>query len=61
MKVIGKKAEEFALQSYRGGGGQGTLVSVFYYAVYIAHSFPSKEQVFSTFMVDVNICSDFGA
>ena len=28
MKVTGKKAEEFALQSYRGGGGQGTLVSV---------------------------------
>ena len=26
MKVTGKKAEEFALQSYRGGGGQGTVV-----------------------------------
>ena len=28
MKVIGKKAEEFALQSYRGGSGQGMMVSV---------------------------------
>ena len=27
MKVTGKKAEESALQSYRGGGGQGTMVS----------------------------------
>ena len=26
-----------------------------------AHSFPSKEQAFSTFTVEVNICSDFGA
>ena len=36
-------------------------VSIFWYAVYIAHSFPSKEQAFSTFMVEVNICSDFAA
>ena len=36
-------------------------VSIFCYAVYIAHSFPSKEQAFSTFMVEVNICSDFEA
>ena len=28
---------------------------------YIAHSFPSKEQAFSTFRVEVNICSDFEA
>ena len=28
VKVIGKKAEEFALQSYRGGSGQGMMVSV---------------------------------
>ena len=36
-------------------------VSLFCHAVYIAHSFPSKEQAFSTFMVEVNICSDFEA
>ena len=36
-------------------------VSIFCHAVYIAHSFPSKEQAFSTFMVEVNICSDFEA
>ena len=28
VKVTGKKAEESALQSYQGGGGQGTMVSV---------------------------------
>ena len=28
VKVTGKKAEESALQSYWGGGGQGTMVSV---------------------------------
>ena len=26
MKVTGKKAEEYALQSYPGGGGQETMV-----------------------------------
>ena len=29
MKVTGKKTEESALQSHRGGGGQGTMVSGF--------------------------------
>jgi len=28
VKVTGKKAGEAALQSYCGGGGQGTIVSV---------------------------------
>ena len=28
VKVTGKKAEDSALQSYWGGGGQGTVVSV---------------------------------
>ena len=28
VKVTGKKAGEAALQSYCGGGGQGTMVSV---------------------------------
>ena len=38
MKVTGKKAEEFALQSYRGGGGQGTLVSVLLQSLCASHS-----------------------
>ena len=36
-------------------------VSAFQYAVYIGHSFSSKEQVSFNFMAAVTICSDLGA
>ena len=31
------------------------------HAVYVGHSFPSKEQASSNFMAAVTVCSDFGA
>ena len=36
-------------------------VSVFQYAVWVGHSFSSKEQVSFNFMAAVTLCSDFGA
>ena len=36
-------------------------VSAFYSAVWVGHSFPSKEQGSFNFMAAVTICSDFGA
>ena len=36
-------------------------VSAFYYAVKVGHIFSSKEQMSSTFMAAITICSDFGA
>ena len=36
-------------------------VSAFEYAVYICHSFSSKEQASFLFMAAVTVCSDFGA
>ena len=36
-------------------------VSAFYYAVYVCHSFSSKEEVSFNFMAAVTICNDFGA
>ena len=38
-----------------------SIVSAFQYAVQIAYSFFSKEQVSFKFMAAVNICTDFGA
>ena len=40
---------------------QQSDVSAFQYAVYVCHSFASKEQVSFNFMAVVTICSDFGA
>ena len=36
-------------------------ISAFYYAVWVGHSFSSKEQMSFNFMAAVTICSDFGA
>ena len=36
-------------------------VSAFYYAVWVYHSFSSKEQASFHFMASVTICSDLGA
>ena len=36
-------------------------MSAFYYAVYVCHSFSSKEQASFKFMVAVTICSGFGS
>ena len=36
-------------------------VSASEYAIYVGHSFPSKEQVSFNFMAAVTMCSDFGA
>ena len=36
-------------------------ISAFQYAVWVGHSFSSKEQVSFNFMAAVTICSDFGA
>ena len=36
-------------------------VSVFEYAIYVGHNFPSKEQASFNFMAAITICSDFGA
>ena len=36
-------------------------VSAFYYAVYVGHSFPSKEQASFNSITAVIISSDFGA
>ena len=35
MKVTGKEAEEYTSQSYRGGGGQGTVGSMFCFNHYV--------------------------
>ena len=37
------------------------VISLFFNAVYIDHSFPSKEQASFNFKVAATICSDFGA
>ena len=36
-------------------------ISAFQYAIWVCHSFPSKEQTSLNFMAAVTICSDFGA
>ena len=36
-------------------------VLAFYYAVWVGHSYSSKEQASFNFMAAVTICSDFGA
>ena len=37
------------------------IVSAFQYAIYVSHSFSSKEQVSFNFMAVVTICSDIEA
>ena len=40
----------------------GKVMSLlFQYAVYVSHSFSSKEQASFNFMAAITICSDFGA
>ena len=47
-------------QVWLDGNFWQSTVSAFEYAVYVAHSFCSKEQTFFNFMAAVTICSYFG-
>ena len=40
---------------------QQSDVSAFEYAVWVCHSFPSKEQVSFNLLVAITVCSDFAA